>query len=120
MRSLSTGVGQSLGSKLIAFNFTITKTDDVFAAVSDAVIMRHHDDGEPFQMEFVEQFKNVSPGLGIQIARGLVGEQERRTGHKSTGDGDSLLLATGQFARSMRQSITQTDPFEHLDGSHVT
>ena len=48
-------------------------------------------------------------GFGIEIAGGLVGEDERRVVGQHPGQGHTLLLADAQFARLVVQAVGQSD-----------
>ena len=45
--------------------------------------------------------EDMTRSLGIEVAGGLVGQQQMRTIGQRAGDGDALLLATGEFGRTM-------------------
>jgi hypothetical protein len=53
----------------------------------------------------------------VQVARRLVGEQERRRAGQRARHGDPLLLAAGQPARLMRQARREADRSEQVLGA---
>ena len=52
------------------------------------------------------------PCCTIKIAGWLVRQEQGRVGHKSPGQCDALLLAAGQLAGEMVQSITEPGLFK--------
>ena len=50
--------------------------------------------------------------LGIEVARGLVGEDQPRLADERPCDGHPLLLAARQLARAVRQPVAEPDLLE--------
>ena len=60
--------------------------------------MSHHEHGDPtVHVEPGEDFHDFAGGHGIQIACGLIGEERARFGDDGPCNGDTLLLAAGEF-----------------------
>ena len=55
----------------------------------------------------------------VEIAGGLVGEQQLRTHHQRPGDGHALLLAAGEHARHVRQPLAEADAAQQLVGARA-
>ena len=49
---------------------------------------------------------------GVEIAGGLVGEQQLGTGREGAGQGDALLLSAGHLVRIVPRARFQTDPVQ--------
>ena len=64
--------------------------------------------------DVVEQRHDRGAGLRVEIARRLVGENQRRIHHQRPGDGDSLHLAAGQLRRSVLGSISEVHQGQQL------
>ena len=62
-----------------------------------------------------EEAEQLGARAGVEVARGLVGEDDLRAGHECPGDGDPLLLAPGQLGRAVREAI----PEPHLRNHRV-
>jgi hypothetical protein len=60
-----------------------------------------------------EQAHDLLGGLGVELAGGLVGEQELGAGGEGAGDGDALLLAAGELARALFRVAGEADDVEH-------
>ena len=52
--------------------------------------------------------------LGIECGGGLITDDEPRLMHQSTGDGDALLLTTGELGGAVFHAVPQSDTIEHL------
>ena len=61
--------------------------------------MGHDQNGMPGVMQFVKQFQDHGLVRFVEIARGLVGQNQFRLIDQRAGDGDALLLAAGKLAR---------------------
>ncbi len=69
-------------------------------------------------VELEEQFAHRLGGGVVEVAGGLVGQQQARAVHQCAGDGHSLLLATRQLRRPVVQAVAQAHPPQHR-GSRV-
>ena len=56
-----------------------------------------------------EDAHHVLAAAGVEVAGRLVGEQQRRLADQRAGDGDPLLLATGELARPVPEPVAQPD-----------
>ena len=65
----------------------------------------------------VQVAQNLEDGFGVlsvQIAGGLVGQENRRMIHDGAGDGDALLLAAGERVRFVVQALVDAEQAENL------
>ena len=53
--------------------------------------------------------EDLGAGARVEVAGRLVGEDDLRPAGQRTGDGDTLLLATGQLRRSVLDAVAETD-----------
>ena len=60
-------------------------------------VVRDHDDGGAGLVEFVQQSHDARAGHGVQVAGGLVGEEQRRVADHGAGDRDPLALTAGEL-----------------------
>ena len=51
---------------------------------------------------------------GVEIAGGLVGQDQLRGGDEGAGDGDALLLAAGELLRPVARAMPHADPLQRL------
>ena len=47
--------------------------------------------------------------MGVEVAGGFIGHDQRRIGHEGAGDGDALFLSAGELARQMVGAVAQAD-----------
>src|SRR3990167_1551178 len=66
--------------------------------------------GQALAVELFEQPDHLGTGMAVEVAGGLVGEQQRRLHDHGTGDGDALTLAAGQLRRAMPNPVTEVQP----------
>ena len=64
-----------------------------------------------------EQIHDVLAGLGVEVARRLVGQQHQRPVDERAGDGDTLLLTAGQLAGQAVGLAGQAHHLQHV-GHH--
>ena len=65
--------------------------------------------GAAFGLFGKQQIGDLPSGVAIEIAGGLIGDDQHRVRRKSAGDGDALLLTAGQLPGIMGQAFAQTD-----------
>ena len=70
----------------------------------------------PLRGELAEEVEDLAAGLGVEVARRLVGEQQGRLVDERAGDGDALPLAARQLIRLMVHPVAQPDGGERLLG----
>jgi hypothetical protein len=63
-------------------------------------------------VETLEDLQNLDAGLGIEVTRRLVGEQNRRLVDESASDGDALPLTARELIRPMLDAVTELDALE--------
>lgn len=84
-----------------------------FATRGDIIIVRHqHQRGAPLAIQVEQQVNDARASGTVEIAGGLVGEQDRRCHGKSAGDRHALLLSARKLARVMRKPLTQAHAVE--------
>ena len=82
--------------------------------------MGYHDDSLAAAGEFLEQVNDRIGGLCIQVACGLVGNQQRRVAGQGPGNGCQLLLACGYKDRQFVCNAIQPHQLEHVHGTGGT
>ena len=60
--------------------------------------------------------EHPAAGARVQIAGGLVGQQDARPVGQGAGDGDALLLAARQLRRAVRQPLAQAQQAQQALG----
>src|SRR5262245_61049486 len=77
-------------------------------------VVRDQDDGDPPNLEPVDEGEDVGARGGVEVAGGLVGEEQAGALHEGARERDALLLAAGELARSVREARGETDGLERL------
>src|SRR5216117_3815727 len=79
-----------------------------------ARIVRHHAHRRAAAVQRPQQVHDRLAVTGVEVSRGLVGEQDRGIAHHRARDRDSLLLAPGELHRVMLRAMHHADPLERL------
>src|SRR5215469_5231832 len=75
-------------------------------------VVGDHDDGlAELAHAAAEQVQDLRAGAGVEVAGGLVGEDDFRPADQGTRDGHPLLLPAGQLRRAVLQSRAQAHRF---------
>src|ERR1700692_3830293 len=99
-QTLFSSRGRVPGSACAHFldELAVPQRQDSIAESGGKVIVRHQKNGGvEFTMKIVEEAKDIFSRGGIQIAGGLVAEQNGRAKDERAGDGHSLALTAGKF-----------------------
>ena len=79
--------------------------------------MGDHDDRLARAVEAIEQIEDLRGGDRVEVAGGLVGEDEKGIVGQASGDGHALLLSAGELGGAMFQAIAQPDHVGQLAAS---
>ena len=71
----------------------------------------------PRAWSVIEESHDLEAGLGVEVSRGLVGEDDRRIVDQSARDGDALALAAGELVGLVHHARFQADIGERLLGA---
>jgi hypothetical protein len=75
----------------------------------DILLVGHDHDRLPLIVEFLEQPDDLDGRLGVQVARGLVGEQDRGLVDERPRDRDPLPLPARQLVGAVPHPVAQPD-----------
>ena len=80
--------------------------------------MSDHDEGGAFlAVEFDEEVEDDATVGGVEIAGGLVGEEDGGLGHEGAGEGDALLLTAAELDGIVGGAVEEADLIEELAGT---
>ena len=82
---------------------------DVGAGRQLRIVRHQHQRRLAGAVDAEQQLDDRVAGGGIEVAGGLVGEQQRRIVGQRAGDGDALLLAAGELRRIVMAAVGQAD-----------
>lgn len=71
------------------------------------VMGHHHKAGAGLAVEAHHQLEHLEGRVTVQVAGGLIRQQQGRTGHQGSGYRSALALATGELWRTMVQAVAQ-------------
>jgi hypothetical protein len=81
----------------------------------EARVVGHQDDGRAgLAVERLEELDDAAAGGGVEVARGLVGEEDARAVDEGAGAGDALLFAAGELVREVAGALGQPHAREEL------
>ncbi len=76
--------------------------------------MGHHDDGGAVAVQFLEQLHDAARHVRVEIAGGLIRQQQPRRPGERAGDGHALLLAARQLRRVVPAARRQSHPGQRV------
>ncbi len=68
-------------------------------------------------VQVVEEIEDRRAGFGIEVARGLIGQEKQRIIHQRPRHGDALLLPAGKLDRPMVHAVLQSHQVAQLRGA---
>src|SRR5262249_45873227 len=93
---------------------------DPLGAAGDGAVVGDQDERQVLlPPQRLEQGDDLVPGVLVQVAGRLVGQQHVRVLDQGTGDGDALLLAAGQLAGQVLGTVAEADAVQGFARSVV-
>src|ERR1017187_7940647 len=101
-------------SHLIADQLAVVELEDPLTKlINYPFVVGGHHDRRAGAVDPVQQAHDVQAGRRVEVARGLVGQQNRGLVDESASDGHTLLLTTGEL---VRQPLLLAAEPHHLEG----
>src|SRR5438105_9600404 len=104
---------------LVADHETVAQPDDPRRESGDVGLVCDQYDRVSLLVQLLEQAHDLHTRLGIQVAGGLVGEQDGGIRAQGSRDGDPLLLSARQLHGLVVGALQQADGVESLKGPGV-
>ncbi len=102
-------------ARAIFFDAPIAQGHQAGAAFGHVNIVRDDQDrGAQPLVQIANQRENLGAGVGVQIAGGLVGQQNRRINRKRARDGAALAFAAGKLVRQVLTARGQAHQVQQL------
>src|SRR5579859_2428118 len=101
-----------VGGGLVEFphDGAVRKEDDpVRVGGAARIVGDHHDRLADFPHRLLQECQQARGGVGVQVARGLVSEDDVRPGDQGPRTGHPLLLAARQLAWAMAQPVAEPE-----------
>ena len=100
---LASEQGQELHRSADVREHALVEVERGVGALGRPRVVRHHQDGLAVLVhERLQQVQDLVGALAVEVAGGLVAEQEGGVGHDGARDGHALLLPARQLARLVR------------------
>ena len=84
----------------------VAEADDAGATLNHALVMSDEDERAPLGVEIVKNAEDFLAGFAVKVARSFICKDDDGTVREGSGDGDTLLLATGEFHRLVIKAMT--------------
>ena len=95
---------------------TVSEFDAAVSLTRDVRVVRHHQDGVSGVVQFAENLDDDGFVGFVEIAGGLVGQNDFWLIDQRTRDGHALLLAAGKLRGEMRQAVAQAHALQRFFG----
>ena len=82
--------------------------------------MGHEQDGVAAPVQLPEEPDDLLAGCAVEVAGGLVGEEQRRVAHQRPGDGHALALAARELVGAVVHAVLEPHRLERLHGAVAT
>src|SRR5690349_1549536 len=106
-------LGRGLGH--VVGDLTVDEEDDPVRVRGRHRVVGHHDDGlAEVVHRLAHELQDLGPGVGVEVAGGLVGEGQLRLADQGPGDGNPLLLAAGELGGPVAEAVAQPDGLDDL------
>src|ERR1700722_2700370 len=103
------------GREEVTHHLAVGEEDHPVCVGGAAWVVRHHDNRlAELAHRSAQEVEHLCRRIRVQVAGGLVGEDEVGSIDQCPGTGDPLLLATGHLARSVRQPITDVELLDQV------
>jgi len=98
----------SAGAAHISGNAGVAEGDGARAALGDSGVMGHDENGGvEAVVQIVDEAEDFGAGVGVEVAGGLVGEEDGRLESEGSGDGDALAFASGKLVGQVVEALAE-------------
>src|SRR5258708_3696347 len=98
----------------VKVEMAVSKLDAAVSLTRDVRVVRHHQDGVAGVVQFAENLDDHGFVGFVEIAGGLVGENDLRLIDQRARNRNALLLAAGELRGEMRQAVAQAHALQHF------
>ena len=90
---------------------SVADADDAVGMGGDRRVVRDQDDRQAIlAVEVAEEVEDLLAGLGVEVAGGFIGDQERAPVDQRPGDRDPLLLPAREPGGLVVEAVAEADP----------
>ena len=94
----------------------VEHVDDAGGVGGEGGVVGDHDDGVAEGVNITEFFHDDVGGAGVEVAGGLVGEDEAGVGDEGAGDGNALLLTAAELPWHVVLTFLEMEMFKDVAG----
>lgn len=98
------------------WSLAVADGDPPGGAGRDGGIVGDHHDGDALLVQAVDQVEDRLRGTGVEVAGGLVAQQQVRGVDQRAGDGDALAFPAGEGAGERVEPVAQAHPAQDRRG----
>jgi hypothetical protein len=109
----------AIGYEVVFADFAVAEDEDAAGELGDVMFVSHEDDAQALVVQGLEDFHDFDGGAAVEIASGLVGEQDGGTVDESACDGNTLLLAAGHLGGEMVGAFGEANHCESIGGTFL-
>ena len=107
--------------KLVRYDPAVVEADQAIRAPGEFVIVCHEKQRSPLAAVEIEQhFEDMTAIGAVEVAGGLVRQDEGRSANESPCDRHPLLLAAGKLDRVVVEAIRKADTFQKFSSARRT
>src|SRR5687768_16066874 len=88
--------------------------DGAIGAGRDLRIVRNDDDGDALPVQLLKQPQDLVAGARVEVAGGLVGQEQLRAIYQRARDRHALALAPGKLVRRVVHAVLEAHPSQRL------
>ena len=100
--------------RFVAANFAVAEYDGAFGEAGNVGLVRHQHNGQPALIQGLKNLHDLHRGAAIEVARGLVRQQDGGPVNQGASDSHPLLLAAGKLRRKMLHALAQAHKLQRL------
>src|SRR6185369_12166573 len=101
----------------IAGDFAVADVDYAVGVFGDVGLVGYDDDGVALGLELVEEGHDFDAGFGVEVASGLVGQDDAGAVDEGAGDGDALALSAGELVGLVVHAAVEVDVVQGFLGA---
>src|SRR5690606_2697719 len=102
---------------LVPLDDTVAEADDAAGVPCDVLVVRDHEERGAEPVERLEEAHELLSRRRVEVARGLIGEEDGGAVDEGAGDGDALALPAGELVRLVVHPVSEADAHERLGGA---
>ena len=107
-------IAQWVGLPEWGHQHSVEHIDHVLGVAGIALRVGHHQHGGALLVQLGEQLHHLQSVLRVEVTRRLVGKNQLRVHHHSTGDGHALLLSAGELLGEVVGAMRDGHAAQHL------